>query len=239
LPDDTPVGSAGMTSVLSLGTTANQLRQWFAPAMDISACTAIAVTVTLPACNVWFLHKDLLVKVITLSVHNRRTAFVSTKYYTDFVRTFDIFFIYLSKARKNCLQIKGLQRHKKWRFMKNRGPHKTEKIEIRISCALKDALESFSRRNLQTTSEAVTHAIKEFIGFGQNNPPKRKIGKNTPDKNKTGRLQIRIHPRLKKEFYQFCYNSGIKKKTIALTEAIRLYIGSIPDTISNRKRAGY
>jgi metal-responsive CopG/Arc/MetJ family transcriptional regulator len=123
--------------------------------------------------------------------------------------------------------------------MKNRGLGKTKTIDIRISNALKDALESFCNKNLQTTSETITHAIKHFVGFGQINPPKRKIGKIAPDKIKIGRLQIRIYPRLKNEFYKFCDSNGIKNKSIALTEAIRLYIGSIPDTISNRKRAGY
>ena len=111
--------------------------------------------------------------------------------------------------------------------MKNRSSGRTKTIDMRISDAQKDALESFCGKNYQTTSEAVTHAIKQFVGFGQLNPPKRKIGKIDQDRKKNGRLQIRIHPRLKNEFYEFCDNSGIENKSIALTEAIRRYIGAL------------
>lgn len=112
------------------------------------------------------------------------------------------------------------------RIMKNRGSGKTKTIDMRISNALKKALESFCRKNLQTSSEAVTHAIKQFIGFGQINPPKRKVAKINLDKKKNKRLQIRIHPRLKNQFAKFCKSSGIENHSVALTEAIRIYVGT-------------
>ncbi len=74
---------------------------------------------------------------------------------------------------------------------------KTERIEIRISSALKQALSDYSDKNLESVMETTNRAIKKFVGFGEKEPPKPFLSEedNLP---KNDRLEIRVHPELKK-----------------------------------------
>ena len=74
---------------------------------------------------------------------------------------------------------------------------KTERIELRISAELKQALTEYSDRNLQSVMETTNHAIKKFVGFGEREPKKAYIS-DEGILPKNDRLEIRVHPELKK-----------------------------------------
>jgi hypothetical protein len=108
---------------------------------------------------------------------------------------------------------------------KTSGVGKTGRIEIRIDPDLRSFLAEYCEKNLQTTAEAVTHAIKELIGFGKPNPAKRQIIEDLSGSKKTERLEIRIHPRLEKELVKFKTENRIDNVSLVITEAIKQYIG--------------
>jgi len=74
---------------------------------------------------------------------------------------------------------------------------KTERIEIRLSTDLKQALSNYSDNNLETVMETTNRAIKQFVGFGEENPSKPCLS-NEGELPKNDRLEIRVHPELKK-----------------------------------------
>ena len=96
-------------------------------------------------------------------------------------------------------------------------------IDIRISPDLKEALDTYCEENLEKASEAVTSAIKSYIGFGKTE--KTEIGElPKKDEGKTLRLNIRVHVRLKDALNEFCLKNNAKI-TDVVTHAIKLYIG--------------
>jgi metal-responsive CopG/Arc/MetJ family transcriptional regulator len=100
---------------------------------------------------------------------------------------------------------------------------KSGRIQIRISADLKNSLETVCARRLESISEAVTRAIKNFIGFGMPRSHKNKISKLT-DSKKDERLEIRIHPLLRKALMEFCKDNNIDTVSQAVIRAIKLYI---------------
>ena len=112
--------------------------------------------------------------------------------------------------------------------VKNKFRCKTERIEVRISTKLKKALEEYSERNLESIMETTNRAIKQFVGFGQENPDLPKIAKDG-DLPKKERLEIRVHQQLKKMILNLQKkienSTGVKTNisTIVLS-AIILYI---------------
>jgi hypothetical protein len=74
---------------------------------------------------------------------------------------------------------------------------KSERIEVRLSSDLKQALESYSIRNLESIVETTNRAIKAFVGFGEQNASDPVLS-NEDDLPKKERLEIRVHPQLKK-----------------------------------------
>lgn len=44
---------------------------------------------------------------------------------------------------------------------------KTERLDIRIHPILKKALENYCKENLESTTEAVTNAIKAYVNFNK------------------------------------------------------------------------
>jgi hypothetical protein len=103
---------------------------------------------------------------------------------------------------------------------------KSGRIEIRISADLKNSLETVCARRLESISEAVTHAIKNFIGFGMSQHPKPKIYKLTEDK-KDERLEIRIHPKLRASLLDFCGKYNIETISQAVIMAITQYLKQV------------
>jgi len=101
---------------------------------------------------------------------------------------------------------------------------KTQRIEIRIDSDLRSYLGAYCEKNLQTSAEVVTLAIKEFIGFGQSKPTKRKIEEIDSGNKKSERLEIRMHLRLKQDLVDFCLANEIENVSLGITEAIKNYI---------------
>jgi hypothetical protein len=96
-------------------------------------------------------------------------------------------------------------------------------IDLRIHPHLKQALDKHCDAHLEKISEAVTNAIKSYIGFGK--PAIDKAEKEFgQDEGKTFRLNIRVHPRLKEALEVYCHKNE-EKYTQAVTNAIKLYIG--------------
>ena len=80
-------------------------------------------------------------------------------------------------------------------------------IDIRVAPNLKQALDAYCEENLEKVAEAVTSAIKSYIGFGKSE--KTKIGEfPKKDEGKTLRLNIRVHVRLKNALNEFCENNA-------------------------------
>lgn len=46
---------------------------------------------------------------------------------------------------------------------------KSDRLEIRLHPAIKLALKNYCTKNYESTTEAVTRAIKQYIGFEKNN----------------------------------------------------------------------
>jgi diketogulonate reductase-like aldo/keto reductase len=96
-------------------------------------------------------------------------------------------------------------------------------INLRIHPQLKQLLDEYCEENLEKISEAISSAIKDYIGFG--NFKGQKIeNKLESDEGKTYRLNIRVHPRLKKALVEYCKKNN-ENFTEAVTNAIKLYIG--------------
>ncbi|MBN1600880.1 MAG: hypothetical protein JW915_04680 [Chitinispirillaceae bacterium] len=106
---------------------------------------------------------------------------------------------------------------------------KTQRIEVRLSTDLKNALEAYCEKNLESIMETANRAIKEFVGFGQNNP---QIPQIIPDDDlpKNNRLEIRVHSQLKQMILdtqkQITATSGVKPNISSIIlSAIIQYIG--------------
>jgi hypothetical protein len=96
-------------------------------------------------------------------------------------------------------------------------------IDLRIHPHLKRALDKYCDAHLEKISEAVTNAIKSYIGFGK--PAIDKAVKEfEQDEGKSFRLNIRVHPRLKEALEAYC-RANSEKYTETVTNAIKLYIG--------------
>jgi len=96
-------------------------------------------------------------------------------------------------------------------------------INIRIHPELKDALDKYCDEHIEKIAEAVTSAIKHYIGFGK--PPIQKplLKVETAD-SKPLRLDIRVHPRLKTALQEYCTNRS-ESITDVVSTAIMTYIG--------------
>lgn len=114
--------------------------------------------------------------------------------------------------------------------VKNDSRSKTERIEVRLSADLKQAIEEYSERNLESIMETTNRAIKAFVGFGQDKPGIPDITEED-DLPKKGRLEIRLHTQLKKMILDLQKKIKVTKNpkqlsisTIVLS-AIMQYIG--------------
>jgi len=103
------------------------------------------------------------------------------------------------------------------------GTGKSERIEMRISIQLEEALNHYCEQNLVTVAEAATQAIKQFIGFNSSEQTSREIAEEIAEKPK--RLEIRIHPKLKEQLREFCQRNDASI-SLVVTNAINLYIRS-------------
>ena len=101
------------------------------------------------------------------------------------------------------------------------GTGKSQRIEMRISTGLHEALENYCEHNLVTVAEAATQAIKNFTGFNSLEKISREITEDTAEKPK--RLEIRIHPKLKEHLREFCQNRKTSISSV-VTNAIYEYI---------------
>jgi hypothetical protein len=107
---------------------------------------------------------------------------------------------------------------------------KTERIEVRLSTELREALSEYSSRNLETIMETTNRAIKAYVGFGEQKPLKPVIT-NEGDLPKKDRLEIRLHPQLKKMLLDAKNRIGIDaegnppKISAMVISAIIQYIG--------------
>lgn len=111
----------------------------------------------------------------------------------------------------------------------NKSKSKTERIEVRLSSHLKNALEEYCVKNLESIMETTNRAIKEYVGFGQNKPQIPQIISND-DLPKNERLEIRVHPQLKQIILdtqkQITVITGVKPNLSAIVlSAIIQYIG--------------
>lgn len=110
-----------------------------------------------------------------------------------------------------------------------KGKGRTERLEIRLSSDLKRALDLYSEQNLESVMETVNQAIKHYVGFGQDNPKMPPLCDD--DLPKTDRLEIRVHPLLRKMILDICNKNDGKddSKSIKISKvvisAIIQYIG--------------
>lgn len=93
---------------------------------------------------------------------------------------------------------------------------KTERLEIRISSNLKEALTNYSDQNLESVMETTNRAIKKFVSFGVANPP---IPVLSDDRSfpKDNRLEIRVHPELKNLLFDTQNKIELKNPDIKIT----------------------
>lgn len=96
-------------------------------------------------------------------------------------------------------------------------------INIRIHPDLKAALDRHCEEHIEKISEAVTAAIKNYIGFGKPQIDRPVIINKTIE-DKTLRLDIRVHSRLKEALQDYC-EKKIESLTGVVTISIMQYIG--------------
>ena len=111
----------------------------------------------------------------------------------------------------------------------NESKSKTERFEVRLSTQLKEALEQYCEKNLESIMETANRAIKEYVGFGEEKP---QIPEIAPDDNfpKNDRLEIRVHPQLKQLILdtqkQITATTGVKPNLSSIVlSAIIQHIG--------------
>jgi hypothetical protein len=110
----------------------------------------------------------------------------------------------------------------------NESKSRTERIEVRLSTQLKEALEQYGEKNLESIMETANRAIKEYVGFGVEKP---QIPQIAPDDDfpKNDRLEIRLHPQLKQLILdtqkRITATTGVKPNVSSIVlSAISLYI---------------
>lgn len=138
----------------------------------------------------------------------------------DIVSTYDICHIGIMRSDGSEFTASG--------FFKGKYASSVPMFHDIALAALKKALEEYSERNLESIMETTNRAIKQFVGFGQENPDLPKIAKDG-DLPKKERLEIRVHQQLKKMILNLQKkienSTGVKTNisTIVLS-AIILYI---------------
>jgi hypothetical protein len=96
-------------------------------------------------------------------------------------------------------------------------------IDIRIHPKLKASLDLYCEAHLEKMAEAVSNAIKNYIGFGHKTSIRKNARDFEKDAGKTLRLDIRVHSRLKEALQEYCKKND-EKVTDAVTNAVKRYI---------------
>jgi hypothetical protein len=105
--------------------------------------------------------------------------------------------------------------------LKSKNDH-ISSINIRIHPSLKTSLDLYCEEHIEKIAEAVTSAIKEYIGFGKP-PVERPVHIHENIEGKALRLDIRVHSRLKEALQDYCDKKS-ELITDTVTDAIKMYI---------------